>query len=117
MINLNKLTQLELINEIYELRSQLQIIKDSVNKGVNKLKDEVKSTIIDELKEEKDKLLVQIEQLINEKEQAIQNYLDEQSKKLIIIIYERVKLTVSSLLSGVSSKIKGFINRFKTNKQ
>ena len=117
MINLNKLTQLELINEIYELRSQLQMIKDSINKGVNKLKDEVKSTIIDELKEEKDRLLEQVEQLISEKEQAIQNYLDEQSKKLIIIIYERIKLTVSSLLSGVSSKLKGFINRFKTNKQ
>lgn len=117
MINLNKLTQLELINEIYELRSQIQIIKDSANKAVNKLKDDVKGQLIDEFNKEKDELLDKIEQLIKEKEQAIQLYLDEQSKRLIMIIYDRLKSISSTLLSKVSNKLTNFFNKFKTNKQ
>ena len=117
MINLNKLTNIELINEIYELRSQIQIIKDSANKAVNKLKDDVKCQLIDEFNKEKDELLDKIEQLIKEKEQAIQLYLDEQSKRLIMIIYDRLKSISSTLLSKVSNKLTNFFNKFKTNKQ
>ena len=117
MINLNKLTQLELINEIYDLRSQIQIIKDSANKAVNKLKDDVKNQLIDEFNKEKDELLDKIEQLIKGKEQAIQLYLDEQSKRLIMIIYDRLKSIISTLLSKVSNKLTNFFNKFKTNKQ
>ena len=94
MINLNKLTNLELINEIYELRSQLQLIKDSVVKRANELKDDIKSNIIDELRAEKEELLNKIETLIEEKEQAIQQYINEQSKKVITILFERITLVV-----------------------
>ena len=116
MIDLNKLTTLELINEIYELRSQIQLIKDSANKTVNKLKDNVKNQLIDEFNQEKDELLDTIEHLIKEKEESIQFYLDEQSKYLIIIIYERLKLMTGTLLSKMSNILINFFNNFKTNK-
>jgi len=83
----------ELIKEVFELRSQVQIIKDTFNK-------------------EKEDLMIQINELIKDKEELLKEYLAEQIKYNSLKVIDILIFKVKTLSKTLFNKI---VNMFKRN--